>query len=687
MAEQQADHEDAELPAYKKEVIMFYRILSSLRKPLFTPMLALMLAITLLLSSCATRKDAVPPADEAIQKEAAPSAFSMPAVDEEKRIGVRKTGREQPAVLTQQEDNEEYLILNFENTDIKTIVSTFAELLEFNYILAPGVGGSVTIQSYKRIPTKDLFQIFQSILEINGLTAVQVGKFYHIIPIDMARTYPLDVETSKEIDFTLDGSFITQLIPLEHVKAADVANNIIRQLMPRGVHLIVYEPANTLVITARPETLAKFMRIIEVIDVTEGERNSQKTFVYYVENGNAKKLQDILKTVYLGKTTSAKAATPARATPTRAPVRPGSAISRASVKQVGGLPADLGEMTITAYEDINALIIMASPRSYLSLLEVMRKIDVPPKQVLIDVMIAEISLNDSLQYGFEWFMQSSGGNNLGGINLGGLGSGDSLTLPPVLPSPTTGFSYAATGTIDGNTYNALFSALETYSDVNILASPNILAMDNKEAEIKIGSEEPVATRRSSSGTTGTDLDIQYKTIGTLLTVTPHITEKGRVSMQISVEQSGIGGEQVVGGEIYPSFTTRTAKTTAVIENGKTLVLGGIIYERGGSSRSGLPFLSRIPIIGALFGTHSYFKDRAELIIMVTPHVISNAEDALSLTQNYQNRVKSIKKKIERMKLGEKEPENKGDVNDNDDDDDEESTEEDSTEDEAPEEAQ
>ncbi len=621
---------------------------------LMIPVTALFAAV-LLLSSCAGQKDAVR-SDEAVQDEPAAVEFSLPDPEEEKRKAAAEalqTRRDMQAVYTQQEDDEEYLILNFENTDIKTIVSTFAELLEFNYILAPGVGGSVTIQSYKRIPMKDLFQIFQSILEINGLTAVQVGKFYHIIPIDQARTYPLDVETSKEVDFTLDGSFITQLIPLEHVKASDVANNIIRQLMPRGMHLIVYEPANTLIITARPETLKKFMHIIEIIDVSESERGTQKTFVYYVENGDAKKLQEILKTVYLSKSTTQAKAILSRPTP----VRPGTTRGAApSALESAGLPADLGEMTITAYEDINALIIKASPRSYLALLDVLKKIDIPPKQVLIDVMIAEISLSDSLQYGFQWFIQSGSGN-LAGVNFGGLGEAGSwsnpLTLPPAVPNPASGFSYAAGGTMDGNTFNALFTALETYSDVNVLASPSILAMDNKEAEIKIGSEEPVATRKTTSGDAGTDLDIQYKTIGTLLTVKPHITEKGTVSMEIAVEQSGIGDERPVGDTTYPSFTTRTAKTTAVIEDGKTLVLGGIIYERGTSSRSGIPFLSRIPIIGALFGTHRYSKDKAELIIMVTPHVISNTEDALTLTRQYQDRVKIIKKKIDFLKFGDK----------------------------------
>ena len=149
-----------------------------------TKRLIILFITVLLATSCAARRDTVPPETKTVQPPKQ-EAFTLPAVDEEKPAKkITKGKRDAQAILTEMDENEEYLILNFENTNIKTIVSTFAELLEFNYILAPGVGGSVTIQSYKRIPTKDLFQIFQSILEINGLTAVQVGKFYHIIPMN-----------------------------------------------------------------------------------------------------------------------------------------------------------------------------------------------------------------------------------------------------------------------------------------------------------------------------------------------------------------------------------------------------------------------------------------------------------------------------------------------------------------------
>ena len=597
--------------------------------------LIVLLAAAFMLSGCAFGKKAMelePQAQEESQKS---KDFSLPPLPgEEKAPELEKPSSQN--IFMEMDKDEEYLILNFENTDIKTIISTFAELLEFNYILSPGVGGSVTIQSYNRIPTSDLFQIFQSILEVNGLTAVKVGEFYHIIPIDQARTYPLDIESGQKVEHTLDSSFVTQIVPLQNVKAADVANNILRQLMPRGVHLIVYEPANMLVLTARPETLQKFMHIIEALDITEGESNVTRVFVYYVENGEAQKLQDILKSLYITGDTKAPppASRPVRVTPRTAAT-------------AESLPASLGDINIIAYEDINALIIKSTPRSYLSLLEVLKKIDVPHKQVLIDVMIAEISLTGKLEYGLEWFLRSGGGD-IGGMNFGGLGGGTStnpILTPPTMPDPTaSGFSLAVTGTLNSDDFNALFTMLESYSDVNILASPSILAMDGKEAEIKIGSEIPTATG-VSQGSVTTETNIQYKTVGNLLNVTPHITEKGNVSMKISVESSSLGENQDVGGTAYPAFKTRKASTSAVVQNESTLILGGIIFKRKANTTKGLPYLSRLPILGGLFGGDSKTTERAELLLLVTPHVINNDEDARALTERFQRRIKIIKKNL------------------------------------------
>lgn len=603
---------------------------------------ALMLML-LLLASCASAKvktiEAVadPPEPKAEEPVSLPDikagdSDKAPSGDDKAQVPVA----DMEAVIVESIDREDYIILNFENTDINTIVATFGELLGINYILTPGVSGSVTIQSFSRFPTKNLFQVFQSILEVNGLTAVKDGDFYRIVPIDTARTQPVDVVDGKKVQYALDSSFVTQLFPLKNVKASEVSS-ILTQLMPRGTNLIVYDPSNLLIVTSLPHTLRKFTKIIESIDVDSIDSGSVRTFVYYVENGEAKKLEDILKTVYISKSESKGAsATPA------IPKNP-----RVSGPGGAELPGDLGDITISAYEDINALLIKCSPRSYVSLLQVLKKIDVAPRQVLIEVMIAEVTLGDETSYGIEWVFKLANGNFFGMNPSRFLDAGTILGPGDVDISDQAGkFAAVSSGTLDTDSYLNLFSALAQENDLNVLASPNILAMDNKEAEIKIGNEVPTATSTSQSGEgLTTTSQIQYKTVGTILTVTPHITENGNVSMKIVVESSDIGTSTQIGSGQYPSFSTRRATTNALVADGHVLFLGGLISNKKTRTRSGIPFLSKIPILGYLFGGRSWKNEKTEMFVMVTPHVVSNTEEADILTSRFDDRIKVIKKNI------------------------------------------
>jgi general secretion pathway protein D len=371
------------------------------------------IALTVILTasvvfSCAPKKEVVKQAGPVQPEE----EFRLPEAPRAEPEPVAKKPKPFKPVLLE-EGREKYILLNFDDTDVRTIISTFSELLEVNYILTPGITGTVTIQSYRKFPVKDLFPVFQSILEINGLTAVKEGEFYKIVPIDTAKQQPLEVTKGKEPETRLDSTFITQLLPLEYVNASDISN-ILRSLMPRGTDIIVYEPANMLIVTALPKTLVKFMKIIEALDVTETESETVRTFVYYVENGDAAKLEKILSTVYSGGKSKSPSSAAARTSPVRRTTR-----TPASSAAPRALPGDIGEISITAYEDINGLIIKATPRAYLSLLEVLKKIDVPARQVLIEVLIAEVKLSDSFEFGLEWLVKSKSGD-VYGLNLGGV---------------------------------------------------------------------------------------------------------------------------------------------------------------------------------------------------------------------------------------------------------------------------
>jgi general secretion pathway protein D len=194
--------------------------------------------------------------------------------------------------------------------------------------------------------------------------------------------------------------------------------------------------------------------------------------------------------------------------------------------------------------------------------------------------------------------------------------------------------------------------------VNVLASPHILSLDNKEAKIEVGDEVPVATSVTQAGVDSTVIgnttsQVQFKSVGTILTVTPHINEKKQVTMKVSQEVSEVGDPVFIGGQAYTGFKTRKANTTAIVQDGHTLIIGGIIQEGTKMERSGLPFLSQIPVLGYLFGTTKDTVVKRELILLITPHVVGDKEEADQLTEEYKNRIKDVRRKIDdrQKKLG------------------------------------
>lgn len=623
--------------------------------------------VVFLLSSCAAKQVVKPEV-----KEVLPPVEELKLPDIEPKPDV-STETKAPVSQEEEKADEQYVMLNFENADLETVVNTMSEMLKINYIVATGITGKITIQSHNKIPKSELFITFQTILEVNGFTAIKDGSFYRIVPIDTAKQQPVPIKTGGVYTPPKDSSFVTQEIPLQYIKANDFAN-IARNLMPRGTDIIVYDPTNSLIVTSLPAGIIKLIKLIESIDVSATERDSIKTFVYNVENGEAKSLATILKSIYVSNKDSAKASpvrnvtptptTPRRPSRTSVRTRPRAAVPATSVQE--GLAGEIeGDVIIEAYDEINALIIKTTPRGYMTLLETLKKLDVQPKQVLIEVLIAEITLDDTTSLGLEWVLKGSGDlfnkefDYIGGNTQKTTTFLDS-TLDTFVPVVSDGLF---ANIISPSQFNVLVNAAATNNKVNVLASPHILALDNKEAKIEIGNEVPVATSITSTAAT-TALDtatsqVQFKSVGTILTVTPHINEKKQVTLKISQEVSKIGAETVfIAGVEYTGFSTRKLNTTAIVQDGHTLVIGGIINEDKSVKRSGIPFLSKIPLLGYLFGATTDKFTRSELILMITPHVIASHDEADEITVEFQNKVRDLKMKIleKRKKAEEKENE-------------------------------
>lgn len=300
-----------------------------------------------------------------------------------------------------------------------------------------------------------------------------------------------------------------------------------------------------------------------------------------------------------------------------------------------------GPVSFVVDEPTNSVLVRCSESDYRIIRNVIDQLDIFPRQVLIEVLIAEINLDESNKLGVEWEYIF----NLGGSATGTLGIDSSLGLvSPGATSPiASGLSYVV-----GNTerFKSALKASASENNVQILSSPHILASDNQAATIDIGSEVPVVTgtTQTSGGTVTTQQNVQYRNTGVLLTVTPHINDKGLVRMEVSQEVSELSDKQVEGIS-SPIFSKRKAQTVLAVQNGQTIVIGGLIRKTRTDTYSGVPLLSKIPILKHLSGYQNKGWENTELMLFITPHVVAHNEDVEFVSRNFLKRLEDVKQGV------------------------------------------
>jgi len=282
----------------------------------------------------------------------------------------------------------------------------------------------------------------------------------------------------------------------------------------------------------------------------------------------------------------------------------------------------LEAMKIVADAKTNTIVVKALPTDYRGIKAIIEAIDATPQQVFIEVLILEVDLKSTLDYGTEWSLK------MRNTNLFGFGD-----LTRTADTPAISFT-------KGN-FEILMDILATNSNTKILSAPHILVRDEQPANIQVGSEVPILT--SSGATQGTDVvfeQVQYRDTGIILTVTPHIGENDFVTLEIKQEVSN-AETTTTGVSTSPTFSTRKAGTSLVIKSGHTVSLGGIIEQKNEKSISKIPLLGDIPFLGNLFKSTSIANKRTELIMLITPYVANDAEEADSLTNAFQKKLKEI----------------------------------------------
>ena len=595
--------------------------------------------------------------------------------------------------------------LHLDNADIHQIIQIIGETLGINYIVDPAVQGTVNINTAGNLQRSDLLPILETILRINGATIVQTGNFYEIVPVNAALRLPLPVQDDGQPQ-RADDQFVIQVVRMEFVSASEMSQ-LLTPYLSQGANIVVHEAGNILLLTERRGNLLKLLEIVDVFDtnVFAGERvrlfpvenslaadlvqdlvtvfagyalsenrgairfvaiermnsvlvispnmavfdevqkwldrldqplqtSGVRNFVYRVRNGKAIEIQRVLSQLYGTEVQlSGIYQTPTGAVGAMPPPAGQTPAQAGAGEVVGTAFLPTGNVKIITDQTNNALVIQATPQEYAIIEDTIEQLDILPRQVLIDAQIYEVVLDDSLAFGLSASLQNRGTLQPAQTTASFIGN------PPSLAVQTFAF-------IGRSRELFMFlHASENRSRVRTLSAPSVLVSDNQTAQFTVGADIPVPVSSAASGVQapggGTLFaqTIQRREIGVIMQVTPLINDSGNVTLEISQEVSQAGALGPLGPVIGQSAVT----STVVIRDGQTIVLGGFIRESNDLVRNRIPLLGRIPVLGGLFGSTFTTKTRTELVILITPHVIRNFEEADHATEELRDKLREIKK--------------------------------------------
>ncbi len=551
--------------------------------------------------------------------------------------------RPQPTAPVRAAASRGSISLNFDDADVYQVIQTiFGDVLRVNYIVDPRVKGRVTFRSVAPISTDQVLPIMETILRINGIGVVEDGGLYRVVPISEVAREPASVSFGRDPEkISSTGKSLVQVIPILFLQSSEVIKLITPFLSTNAV-VIDVPKTNQIIIVDTDASVKRILHFLATFDNEQQKKKQAQVFVYAVQNGKAKNVANLLQQIFLGAkpsttpdrphTTTTTASTTTRQ-PTQQPTQPPVTQQQLTKPQTTGTGETLvSDMTrIFADEILNSVIILATPEDYKLIKETIDKIDIQPRQVMIEGIVAQVNLTDNLSLGLSYafktqfkisgdsIMKGTLGLNPGNLNV------DSL--------PTSGFTFV--GTV-GDDYRAVIDALATQSRAKVIAAPHILVTDNREARIQVGQQVPIVTSTSydTTVTSSRTSTIQYKDIGIILKVTPQVNESGLVALDLAQEVSTYSTIELGLNETTIILNKAEATTNVVVKDGETIIIGGLIREDTDKSRSGVPLLSKIPLLGYLFGNTTDNETRQEYIILLTPRVIKNQLDAKEVTNEY-----------------------------------------------------
>ena len=583
--------------------------------------------------------------------------------------------------------------VNLKDTDIQEFIEFVADVTGTTIVIDPAVKGKVKVVSSKPVSRTELYDLFLSILDVHGYTAVRSGEVVRVIPNKNARSAPVDVISGTSI---INDEYVTQVIRLDNVSAAKLIP-VLRPLVPQQAHMAAYAPSNAIIIS---DIRANIDRIAKIIDRMD-QSAVKKTEVVKLRYGVAADVVEMLKT--LEKSRAGEGADANDDASLVADKRTNSVIVTAdevSIERIKGLidyldipleqsgnvrvmyleyadatevaevltrvmqnlarlddessgrtrAANAAKSTIEADAGTNSLIITADTDEMAALEAVIARLDIRRAQVLVEAIIVEIDVTEGRELGLQWLFANDSG--LYGSNISPARQGSNATIAQaILPEdatsteigvrdlagalsqvPGTTFGW---GVVDQNlTMTTILNTLEKQGNTNILSTPSLLTLDNEEAFITVGQQVPFVTGSytntgAANGVANPFQTIQRENVGVTLQVTPQINEGDSVVMDIVQEVSSISQQALSASDVITN--ERKIETKVLAKDGDIVVLGGLVKDDIQDSQQGVPLLSGIPVLGRLFRNDVVSVTKSNLLVFIRSTIIRDDDDLAGAT--------------------------------------------------------
>nr|MDQ3828362.1 type II secretion system secretin GspD [Candidatus Tectomicrobia bacterium] len=645
-----------------------------------------------------------------------------------------RTARERRGDGGRGTSGENLVSLDFDNVELKVFIKYVSEITGRNFIVDDKVRGRITLISPTKIRVDELERVLESLLELNGFTAIPSGSVTKIVPLREVKQRGVETDVGRDPrEIPQIDRMVTHLVPLRFADINEV-RNMLTPLISKDGNIAAYGPSNTVILTDLSSNINRLVKIIQEVDIKVTDEQitvvtlefasaidlapqvsaaveaklgeaagaapgrprapravgragapgaavagPEKVFrvvadprsnaliivaardemtmalelikkldvrlppgraqihVYYLENAVAEDLAKVLtaQAQELVRTVGQQPAPGARPQPVPTPGAPPPPPPAQTGPTSGVVPTAVGErkITITPDKATNSLVVTAIPEDYQALVEVIKRLDIPRRQVYVEAAVVEISLEKTRDLGVEFRSTADPTQNSSKLGFGGTGFG----LIEQAATDPLGISGLAIGIIEGTAtfggqqflnIGALIQAIERTSDVNVLSTPHLLTTDNQEAEIVVASNIPFVTATSQT-TVSTLTSIERKDVGIILRFTPQVGEGDKVTLKIFEEISAIQATVTAGidpSQVGPTTSKRTAKTTVVVDSKQTIVIGGLFRDDADGTVQKVPCIGDIPLLGKLFGRTQNNTRKTNLVIFLTPHIVRTAED-------------------------------------------------------------